>query len=131
MIKKFKQRFLYINLLLVTGLFILLAISSCYYDKAEILYPPSTCDTATVTYSRSIIPILGANCNTCHGGTLPANGIDLTIYSVVKAQVDNGNLWGAVSHAPGYTPMPKNSDKLNDCNLNKIKLWILAGAPNN
>ena len=131
MIKKFKHRFLFINLSLVIGSFILLTINSCYYDKAEILYPPSNCDTAAVTYSRSILPILGANCNSCHGGTLPADGIDLTMYSVVKAQVDNGKLWGAVSNAPGYKPMPRNSDKLSDCNLSKIKLWILAGAPNN
>ena len=129
--KKLKYLFLPLNLLLAIGSMILVTSSSCYYDKAEILYPPSTCDTATVTYRGSIMPILGANCNTCHGGTLPAYGIDLTMYSVVKTQVDNGNLWGVVSHAAGYPPMPKNSDKLNDCNLNKIKLWILAGAPNN
>jgi mono/diheme cytochrome c family protein len=130
MIKKYKHRFLSITALLVIGTFIL-AIGSCTYDKAELLYPPNTCDTATVTYSVSIVPILSANCTTCHGGTLPAGGMDLSIYSVVKAQVDNGRLWGAVSQTAGYKPMPKNSDKLNDCNLNKIKLWILAGAPNN
>jgi len=130
MIKKCKHRFLSIQLLLVIGAFIL-TINSCYYDKAELLYPPNTCDTVTVTYSSSIVPILGANCTSCHGGTLPAGGIDLSIYSAVKVQVDNGKLWGAVSHAPGYKPMPRNSDKLSDCNLAKIKLWILAGAPNN
>jgi hypothetical protein len=131
MIKKFKHRFLSIHLLPVTGLFILLTINSCYYDKAELLYPPNTCDTATVTYSGSIVPILSANCITCHGGSIPAGGIDLSIYSNVKLQVDNGKLWGSVSQAPGYKPMPRNSDKLSDCNLDKIKLWILAGAPNN
>jgi hypothetical protein len=131
MIKKFRYWFLSVNLLLGIGLFLLTIGNSCYYNKAEILYPPSTCDTAAVTYRISIMPILGANCNTCHGGTLPAYGIDLTNYTVVKAQVDNGKLWGTISHAPGYFPMPKNSDKLSDCNLNKIKLWILAGAPNN
>jgi hypothetical protein len=130
MIKKYKHRFLSITVLLAIGAFIL-TIGSCSYDKAELLYPPNTCDTATVTYSVSIVPILSANCITCHGGSIPAGGIDLSIYSNVKQQVDNGKLWGAVSQAPGYKPMPRNSDKLNDCNLNKIKLWILAGAPNN
>lgn len=130
MIKKCKHRLLPAMLLMAASAFVL-AIGSCAYDKAEILYPPATCDTATVTYTGSIMPILGANCNTCHGGSLPAAGMDLSIYTVVKAQVDNGRLWGAVSHTAGYKPMPKNSDKLNDCNLNKIKLWILAGAPNN
>ncbi len=130
MIKKRKHRFFSIAVILVIGAF-MLTMNSCYYDKAEILYPPNTCDTATVTYNVSIIPILSANCTGCHGGSVPAGGMDLSIYSVVKAQVDNGRLWGSVSHTAGYKPMPKNSDKLNDCNLNKIKLWILAGAPNN
>jgi hypothetical protein len=130
MTKKCKHWLLPVMLLVATSAFIL-TFNSCAYDKAEILYPPNTCDTATVTYTKSIMPILGANCNTCHGGSLPAGGMDLSVYSVVKAQVDNGRLWGAVSHTAGYKPMPKNSDKLNDCNLNKIKLWILAGAPNN
>lgn len=130
MTKRHKYRLLYILLLPVIGAFIL-TVSGCAYDKADLLYPPNTCDTATVTYRISIVPILSANCISCHGGSLPAGGMDFSIYSVVKAQVDNGELWGSISHSPGYQPMPKNSDKLNDCNLNKIKLWILAGAPNN
>ncbi|MEI9958733.1 MAG: hypothetical protein WDM90_21030 [Ferruginibacter sp.] len=131
MIKKYKYRLLSVNLLLVLAMFLLLTSNSCYYDKAELLYPPNTCDTTTVTYSGSIVPILAANCTGCHGGSVPAGTIDLNTYINVKAQVDNGKLWGAVSHTAGYKPMPKNSDKLSDCNLNKIKLWILAGAPNN
>jgi hypothetical protein len=130
MIKKHKHRLLFILLLPAIGAFIL-TTSSCAYDKAELLYPPNTCDTVSVSYNISIVPILKANCISCHGGSLPADGLDLSIYTVVKAHVDNGELWGDISHAAGYPPMPKNSDKLNDCNLNKIKLWILAGAPNN
>jgi hypothetical protein len=111
--------------------FIVIAATGCYYDKEEILYPQS-CDTATVTYSASVAPILSASCvNGCHSGASPSGGISLITYADVKTQVNNGKLWGAVSHAAGYSPMPKNSSKLSSCSLAKIKKWIDAGAPNN
>lgn len=106
-------------------------LNSCYNDKAEILYPQTVCDTAVVTYSTSVIPILSSNCITCHGGNTPSAGIKLDDYNSVKLQVDNGRLWGVVSQAVNYSPMPKNGNKLNTCSLEKIRLWIAAGAPNN
>ena len=110
---------------------VLLSASSCYYDKGEILYPQTVCDTAVVTYSASVAPILSANCVSCHGGSTPSAGIRLDTYSGVKIQADNGRLWGVVSWAPGYSAMPKNASKLNTCNIEKIRLWIAAGSPNN
>lgn len=117
---------------LIPGLFlVLVSTGGCYNDKAEILYPQTVCDTAAVTYSLSVVPVLSANCNSCHGGSTPSAGIKLDTYTGVKQQVDNGRLWGAVSQAASYSPMPKNASKLSTCNLEKIRLWIAAGAPNN
>jgi hypothetical protein len=119
-------------MLLSAGLFFLLVTtSSCYYDKEEILYPDGVCDTANVTYSRSVTPVLSANCTSCHGGNTPSAGISLDNYNGIKAVADNGKLWGAVSHTAGFSPMPKNSAKMNSCNITKIKKWIDAGALNN
>lgn len=129
-----KKNYTKINkpLKLIPVVFILLFyISSCYNDKAEILYPQTVCDTTVVTYSRSVIPILSSNCITCHGGNTPSAGIKLDDYISVKQQVDNGRLWGAVAQLANYSPMPKNGNKLNTCSLEKIRLWIVAGAPNN
>ena len=112
-------------------LLVLLGFSSCYYDKAEILHPQTACDTAVVTYSTSVAPILSANCISCHGGSTPSASISLDLYSGVKQQVNNGRLWGAISHGPSYSPMPKNANKLNTCSIEKIRIWIAAGAPNN
>ncbi len=75
--------------------------------------------------------ILANNCVGCHGGTAPSAGITLNTYQGVRAQVTNGRLWGSVTHSPGYSPMPKNAAKLNDCQLTQIKKWIDAGALNN
>ena len=109
----------------------MVSTTGCYYDKEEILYPQTVCDTANVTYSGSVVPVLIANCNSCHGGSTPSAGIKLDLYAGVKAQVDNGRLWGAVSQATSYSPMPKNAAQLSSCSLTKIKKWIDSGAPNN
>ena len=47
-----------IVLLTVGLLFLTVATTSCYYDKEEILYPQSVCDTTNVTYSSSVVSIL-------------------------------------------------------------------------
>jgi mono/diheme cytochrome c family protein len=112
-------------------LLVILAAPGCYYDKAEILYPDTACDTSAVTYSTSVAPVLSSNCNVCHGGSTPSASIKLDVYSGVKQQVDNGRLLGVVTHNPNYSPMPKNGTKLSDCNIAKIRKWIAAGAPNN
>lgn len=121
-----------ITLLLAVGLVIVLvSATGCYYDKEEKLYPQTVCDTATITYSSSVVPILLSNCTVCHGGNTPSAGIKLDTYAGVKVQADNGRLWGAVSQATSFSPMPKNGAKLNTCNLTKIKKWLDAGALNN
>jgi mono/diheme cytochrome c family protein len=112
-------------------LLLTLATTGCYYDKEEILYPDTACDTSAVTYSNSVAAVLSSNCNICHGGNTPSAGIKLDVYSGVKLQVDNGRLLGVVTHNPNYSPMPKNGTKLSDCNIAKIRKWIAAGAPNN
>jgi hypothetical protein len=118
--------------LLIAGLFFLsVATSGCYNDKEEILYPGGVCDTASVTYSRSVTPVLSANCTSCHGGNTPSAGISLDNYNGIKTVADNGKLLGAVSHTAGFSPMPKNSAKMSSCNITKIKKWIDAGALNN
>jgi cytochrome c553 len=109
----------------------LLQVTGCYYDKEEILYPQGVCDNTNTTYSRSIVPILNASCNSCHGGNTPSAAIGLDNYAGVKAMADNGKLLGAVSHAAGFSPMPKNAAKISDCNIAKINKWIAAGALNN
>ncbi len=124
--KKQKYALFFLSTIMLSVFF-----SSCYYDKSEVLYPGSTCDTSVVTYSSSVAPILSSTCITCHGGATPSAAIRLDNYTSVKQQVDNGRLWGSVSHSGAYSPMPKGGNKLSDCNLSKINIWIKAGAPNN
>ncbi len=121
------------TILLLTGFIITLIISSssCYYDKGELLYPDTACDTAAVKYSSTIVPVVGSFCYACHAGNTPSAGIRLDTYAGIQLQAANGRLLGAVSHSSSYSPMPKNGNKLSLCNIAKIRKWIDAGYPNN
>ena len=89
-----------------------------------------SCDPTTFTYAAIIQPLIANQCVGCHKpGSLGGN-IDLSSYSLVKVQVNNGKLQGSVTQSPGYAAMPQGS-KLSDCQITQIKNWIAAGAPNN
>ena len=92
---------------------------------------PNTCDTSNVTFSQTINPILQNKCVGCHNGSNASGGVNLSAHSGVQVVALNGKLYGAVSHAPGYTAMPFNSPKLPDCDIEKIRIWIDNGAQNN
>ena len=92
----------------------------------------NNCDTVNMKYAADVLPIIQANCYSCHGNGLSQNGVSLDSYAKVKAQADNGNLIGVITHADGYPPMPQGgAAKLSDCNINKIRSWINRGALNN
>lgn len=112
---------------------ICLAVSGCYYDKEEVLYPSlgDKCDTTNITYSKTIAPLISDNCGACHGTNYKSNGggVRLDNHNDLVSKLDN--VMGSVNHNPNYLPMPKNTAKLNDCKLNKLTIWFQAGAPNN
>jgi mono/diheme cytochrome c family protein len=116
---------------LLTALMLSISTTGCYNDKEETLFPGSQCDSTTNTYSQRVVPILNAYCNMCHGSALPSAGIRLDTYTTVLQQVNNGRLLGSITHAPGFSPMPKNAGKLSPCDIAIIRRWINAGALNN
>ena len=106
------------------------ALSGCYYDKENELYPYTGCgDTTNVTYSQSIAPIMVANCNICHSAGNPSGGVVTSNYDGLSIVAQNGHLWADVNWEGD--PMPKGGDKLSVCDLAKIKKWVDAGSPNN
>lgn len=119
-----------INYFVILGL-IIVVISSCTFDNEEDLYPQiSECNTLNVTYSATIAPIMSVNCNVCHGGFAPIANVRTDAYDGLKVIADNGRLWGCVNHESGYSPMPNDRPKLNDCDLKKIRAWLDNGALN-
>ncbi len=121
----------------IIGIFLIIfTLQSCYYDKEEILYPVinNECDTISVNYSITVADIISQNCLSCHSNasaSTSGGGIPLEDYSDVKANADNGKLLGSIKHEAGYSQMPKDGSKLNDCNISKIEIWINSEAANN
>lgn len=110
--------------------------TGCYHDNIEELYPAApgaTCDTVDVAYTAVVQPIVAQNCafSGCHAGSPAAAGINLETYSGLQAIAANGDLVGVITHASGYSPMPKNASKLPDCSIAQIRSWVASGAPEN
>lgn len=111
-------------------------VSSCYYDKEELLYPasfngPCTDTTGTVSYSQKVVPLLQQLCYGCHTGSFPSGNIAMGTYATDKAIGQNGKLYGSIAHLPGYSAMPKGSAKMSNCQIAVIKKWIDSGMLNN
>lgn len=111
--------------------------SGCYYDKTQLQYPVSNCDTTKVSFSTDIINILDASCQGCHKGTSSSSGINLYDYATIKSLALDGkyvygSLLSSVSFQGGNpSPMPKGSNQLPVCDINKIRAWVNSGAPDN
>ncbi len=109
-------------------------VSGCYYDVSQNLYPNADngiCDTTNVTYSKTINPIIIDRCNVCHSVNGSLGNIKTEGYSNLQTLALSGKLYGAVSHSPGFSAMPRDGSMLSKCQITYIRLWVAAGAKNN
>ena len=99
----------------------------------EYLYPqvPGSCDTTNIAFAAKVKPILDNNCVGCHNSASASGSVNLDGYTNVKTYVTNGKLIGTINQQSGFSPMPKNGNKLSDCQINVVQLWINKGALNN
>ena len=91
----------------------------------------TSCDSTQFKYGANVAPLISTYCLGCHSGAAPSAGINLSTYTGVRTAALSGRLVGAVSHAPGYSPMPKNAGKLSACQITQITKWVNSGSPNN
>ncbi|MCZ2483244.1 hypothetical protein G9H64_09765 [Aquirufa nivalisilvae] len=89
----------------------------------------STCDTNTITFDKSVWPILQYNCTSCHSGAIVSGGADFSSYDKIVPYIKNGKLYGSLTHAIGYSPMPNASTTLSKCDVSTIKKWIIGSYP--
>ncbi len=114
----------------------LISGTGCTFENEEDYYAGIQCDTANVTYSATVRPIIQNACYACHSaGTAntAGAGIDLEGYAALKAFItdNSGLLIGSIRHVVGFSPMPKSAPKLSECDIRKIELWIIQGALDN
>jgi hypothetical protein len=121
--------------LIITIVFFMTIISyfGCYYDKEELLYPQvQACDTTNVTYSGKVVPFMNSYCIGCHGNSVAASSggnIKLENYADIKSNINK--VIGAITHANGYSAMPKGTSQLDNCKIAIINIWNSKGTPNN
>lgn len=92
------------------------------------------CSGANMSYSMDIRPIFQNNgCMTsgCHGGDAMSNPLFMDSYESLKIYIDANRLMGSLRHQNGFSPMPKQGEKLSNCELLKIDSWLVQGAQNN
>ncbi len=126
-----KSRFSLLLFFICLSVILMISCSKTSEDKLTTTNG-QTCDTAGMKYGSNVIPVLQANCYSCHsnGNTDGSGGIRLDTYADLKKYADNGFLAGNISHASGFIGMPYGLSKMDDCNINTIIDWINRGAQN-
>ena len=109
----------------------LVFLTACYYDVEEELYTSTECSVENMSYVMDILPIIETNCYICHDMRTNNGNVTLEGYAALGNYIENGKLIGVINHAPGFPAMPQNSNKLLQCEIEKIESWVAAGAPNN
>ena len=109
--------------------------TSCYKDNEEDLYPNvSDCDTVSISYAQDVKPIVESFCLACHSeanSASLASGINLEGYDNIITIVESGTFLSSIEQDGSASFMPKNANKLADCNIAIIRNWINEGSQNN
>lgn len=128
---------------LVASLSLLLLSPACTYEEA----PPCVLETTEVHYQADIVPILNAHCMKCHSqdkslkprGSADGGGggynYDTDPTKDGFTQFQNKALDGTLikvleqkDKSYQRTFMPLDNPKLSACDIERIKLWVKAGA---
>lgn len=80
------------------------------------------------TWEDGIGVLLQSRCGTCHGGSTPIAGLDLTTYTgILRGGIIPGNAAGSplvIMQTPGNHP-----GQLSPEELDRVRQWIEAGSP--
>ncbi len=78
----------------------------------------------TVKYNNDVKNIVSANCVSCHGGSTPQAGLDLSTYVNVRFASENGNLLNRINNVTN--PMPP-SGVMPAATRAVIDKWVTDG----
>lgn len=105
---------------------ITIALSGCYYDIEDELYPEPCFIPVDIRYDFRIQQIVETNCTTsgCHepNGTAPG---DFTSYNGLLPFLEDGSFENRVVELRTMPP----SGELAPCEIEQIKAWLAAGFP--
>jgi hypothetical protein len=132
MVSRFSSR-IAIALLLVVAAFVLVACGT----SATVALPPHT-PSASVSFSKDVLPILQNQCVSCHGGQKTSKGLDLKAYASMMAGSQSGAVIVSGDAAKSMLiqsiqlgKMPKRGGPLPADQILLLMDWVNAGAKNN
>ena len=114
-----------------------LTTTSCYFDKEDVLYPDTPCDTTRLlSYSSDIVPVLSINCYNCHSqvnAPIYGEGLVLEGYPNLRRYLfDQPDvLVNSIKQNGKALAMPRESQKLDKCSISDMEVWIKQGQKNN
>jgi uncharacterized membrane protein len=113
-------------------------------DTAAAVVVPTTppteasAQTATISYSADVLPILQSRCWNCHGGDRTEEGLNLTTFAGIMAGSENGSVVtpgdadnSLLAEQVVSQEMPKRGPKLTPPQVQIIIDWINQGALDN
>jgi hypothetical protein len=89
----------------------------------------NACDTTNITFSKTVLPILEANCVGCHSGPSATAGVDLSSFTGLKRVVSSNRFPNVLTGTSGAPQMPPGS-RLSACDISRIQAWVRKGANN-
>jgi len=110
-----------LNTLLIIGFLLF----SCTREKVT---PIDQQCNATISFTNEVLPIMEANCVSCHQPGNASGGYDLSSYTAISA-IANA-IVGSMK-ANGYQLMPLGGPALPDSTIQKISCWINQGKQDN
>lgn len=114
---------------LLGGFFILtVLLSSCVYEHKS----PEPCSYEDVSLSTDVKPIFAdKGCTGCHSPNGASGGVELETIEGLRASLVDDVLIKSIEHNAGVSAMPKNRQKMPDCEIEVIRQWVKEGAKNN
>lgn len=108
---------------------------SCTFENEEDYFGIPQCDTLLVdrdtieVYYNDLTYIFTNVCATCHNSTATYRpGIVMDSYENVVSSINTGKVIPAIQHTGKYK-MPYNLPKLQECEIQRIEVWIENGMP--
>lgn len=115
------------KLLTLFALVLFLGYISCTKEDPMEEEMETQCETEGLTYNNDIKSILsGCTASSCHGSD---SGRSMANFDDAKAYAGQGRILGALRHSAGFSPMPKNGSKLDDCRISQVAAWVADGFP--
>jgi hypothetical protein len=106
-------------------------------SSTPVVLPPHT-PSATVSFSKDVLPILQDKCVSCHGGEKTSKGLDLKTYASLMTGSQNGAMIVAGDSTNSKLvqsivsgKMPKRGPALPVSQIQLIMDWVASGAANN